>query len=114
MLLDELPDIGHINFQQCVDGVVRPIHIEGIVSAAPSGWDLYDAIREGELRHKNASPTESATAEHASQTVNHNLCGQSEWAGATVVCPDGVPPWPRTSWPSKSSVQRRSHRRGRL
>ena len=53
MLVDEPPDIGHIYVQQPVDVVARPIHVEAIVSAAASGWELYDAISERNLRHKD-------------------------------------------------------------
>jgi hypothetical protein len=44
MLLDELPGSGYIYFEQRVDAVLPPIQVEVIVSVAPGGWDLYDAI----------------------------------------------------------------------
>src|SRR5512133_1466080 len=59
ILVDKLPGTGHIYFKQRVDAVLPPIQVEVIVSVAPCGWDLYDAIGEGCLRHKNSSPKQS-------------------------------------------------------
>jgi hypothetical protein len=57
MLLNEVADTAHIYLQQRVDAVLPPIQVEVIVSVAACRWDLYDAIREVGLRHKNSAPT---------------------------------------------------------
>jgi uncharacterized protein YwlG (UPF0340 family) len=54
-----MPGTGHIYFEQCVDAVLSPIQVEVIVSVAPCGRDLYDAVIELHLRHRNSSPIRS-------------------------------------------------------